>query len=219
MDRDYKLSFTSASLLLNDSIKVADIYYHKRKWPITKEIILKENILQRKKEGTIVRELQEIRHRISALTDKQLDLLLNSNVETQKLILFLGVCKYYQFIQEFTTEVLRQKIILFDNQIYDSDYEKFFAQKSSSSLKLSSISETTKEKIKRVLFTILWQAGIIVSAKLGLVLRVLPITAGLSGALLSLGLFAGLLMCFQILPFIMLPIFDAETPFSIANSF
>jgi len=165
MKIDYKLSFTSASLLLNDSIKVAEIYYHKKNWQATKEIILKENILQRKKEGTIVRELQEIRHRLSALTERQLELLLNSNGETQKLILFLGVCKYYKYIQEFTVEVLRQKLILFDNQIYDSDYEKFFSQKSSSSNKLISISETTREKIKRVLFTILWQAGIINSVK------------------------------------------------------
>lgn len=165
MNKDYKLSFTSASLLVNDSLKVAEIYYDKKKWQVTKEIILRENILQRKKEGTIVRELQEIRHRLRALTKKQLELLLNSNVEMQKLILFLGVCKYYTFIKEFTVEVLRQKIILFDNQIYDSDYEKFFAQKSSISHKLNTISEATKEKIKRVLFTILWQAGIMSSVK------------------------------------------------------
>lgn len=165
MIKDYKLSFTSASLLINDSIKVAEIFSQKKQWPLTKEIILKENILQRKKEGTIIRELQEIRHRLSALTEKQIRLLLNSNVETQKLILFFGVCKYYSYIKEFTVEILRQKLILFDNQIYDSDYEKFFVQKSSSSHKLNSISESTKEKIKRVLFTILWQAGIINSAK------------------------------------------------------
>jgi hypothetical protein len=162
---DYKLSFTSASLLTNDSLKVAKIYYQQKKWPATKTIILKENILQRKKEGTIVRELQEIRHRLSILTERQFELLLNSNIETQKLILFLSVCKYYRFIREFVVEVLRHKIILFNYQIYDSDYEKFFSQKCDTSLKLSSISEKTKEKIKRVLFTILWQAGIIDTVK------------------------------------------------------
>ena len=166
MVKDYKLSFTSASLLANDSIKVAEIYSENNDWPTTKEIILKENILQRKKEGTIVRELQELRHRLNSLTQKQLQLLLDSNPETQKLILFLAVCKYYNYIKEFTVEVLRQKVILFDNQIYDSDYEKFFAQKSNSSYKLNSISEKTREKIKRVLFTILWQAGMINSVKL-----------------------------------------------------
>lgn len=165
MIKDYKLSFTSASLLVNDSIKVAEIFSETNDWPATKEIILKDNVLQRKKEGTIIRELQEIRHRLNTLTKKQLHLLLHSNIETQKLILFLAVCKYYAYIREFTLEVLRHKILLFDNQLYDSDYEKFYAQKSNSSGKLSSISEKTKEKIKRVLFTILWQVGIINSVK------------------------------------------------------
>jgi hypothetical protein len=165
MPLDYKLSFTSASLLTNDSLKVAKIYHQQKKWSATKAIILKENILQRKKEGTIIREFQEIRHRLSVLTDTQMELLLNSNIETQKLILFLSVCKYYRFIREFVVEVLRHKIILFNYQIYDSDYEKFISQKSDTSLKLSSISEKTKEKIKRVLFTILWQAGIINTVK------------------------------------------------------
>jgi hypothetical protein len=169
MTKDYKLSFTSASLLVNDSIKVAEIYSEYNDWPTTKEIILKENILQRKKEGTVVRELQELRHRLNSLTQKELQLLLNSNPETQKLILFLAVCKYYSYIKEFTVEVLRQKLILFDNQIYDSDYVKFFAQKSNSSNKLNLISENTKEKIKRVVFTILWQAGIINSVKLKMI--------------------------------------------------
>jgi len=165
MVEDYKLSFTSASLLVNDSIKVAELYSETNDWANTKEIILKENILQRKKECTIVRELQEIRHRLNTLTKKQLHLLLNSNIETQKLILFLAVCKYYAYIREFTLEVLRQKLILFDSQLYDSDYDKFYAQKSNSSDKLNRISENTQEKIKRVLFTILWQAGIINSVK------------------------------------------------------
>lgn len=165
MKLDYKLSFTSASLLINDSIKVAEIFNEVKDWEKTKETILKQNTLQRKKEGTVIRELQELRHRISSLTSKQLELLLNSDIETQRLIMFLGVCKYYQYIKEFTIEVLRNKILLFDNQIYESDYEKFFAQKSSLSAKLSSISKTTNEKIKRVLFTILWQAGIINNVK------------------------------------------------------
>lgn len=165
MKLDYKLSFTSASLLINDSIKVAEIFNEVKDWKKTKETILKQNILQRKKEGTVIRELQELRHRISTLTSKQLELLLNSDIETQRLILFLSVCKYYQYIKEFTIEVLRHKILLFDNQIYDSDYEKFYEQKSSLSSKLSKISETTNEKIKRVLFTILWQAGIINNVK------------------------------------------------------
>ena len=94
---------------------------------------------------------------------------LNTNPENQRLILFVGICKYYRYIKEFTVEVLRHKYILFNNQIYDSDYEKFFAQKSNSSQKLNSISENTKEKIKRVLFTILWQAGIINSVKLKII--------------------------------------------------
>ena len=76
MKNDYKLSFTSASLLQNETIKVAEIFYQKQDWQITKDIILKENVLQRKKEGTIIRELREMKHRLNELTPVQMEFLL-----------------------------------------------------------------------------------------------------------------------------------------------
>jgi len=60
---------------------------------------------------------------------------------------------------------LRQKYILFDNYLTESDYNRFYEYKAANSQKLSSISDNTKVKIKRVTFTILWQSGLINSVK------------------------------------------------------
>lgn len=161
MSKDYKLSFTSNSLNLEETIRIAEIYAKNRDWELTKEIVLKENILKRKKEQTVVRELREIRHRLNNLTEKQLELLLQANIDSQKLLVLLAVCKTYAFIREFIVEVVRYKFILFQTDIYESDYKAFYDSKAAVHDKLNSIKDSTKEKIRRVLFTILTQADMI----------------------------------------------------------
>lgn len=171
MNSEYKLSFTSASLFLNETIRIAELYWEDKNWNTTKDTLLRENTLQRKKDATTIRQFQEIRHRLKSLTDGQLELLINSGIETQRLLLFLGICKVYSLIREFTVEIVRHKFILFDRSLNDSDYYKFYEYKSASSTKLSSLKEKTKEKVKRVTFTILWQSGIINSTKDRIILQ------------------------------------------------
>lgn len=48
-------------------------------------------------------------YRVTNLTENQLHLLVNADIDTQKLILLLAVAKTYQFIHDFIVEVLRNK--------------------------------------------------------------------------------------------------------------
>lgn len=161
----YRLSFTSNSLNIEESIRIAELFQTHKDWDVVKKIVLSENTLQRKKEATIIREFREIMHRISNLTDKQIELLARVDIDTQKLILLLAVAKTYKFIHDFIVEVIRNKFILFDNMIYESDYDKFYQSKAVIHEKLNKLKESTQEKIKRVLFTILSQSGIINTVK------------------------------------------------------
>lgn len=165
IENKYRLSFTSNSLNIEESVRIAELYYQQQDWEQIKSKVLSENILQRKKESTIDRELREIKHRLSTLTENQLKLLVKSDIDTQKLLLLLAVAKTYQFIYDFIVEVIRNKYVLFDNLIYESDYEKFYHSKTVVHEKLNKLKDSTQVKIKRVLFTILAQAGIINNVK------------------------------------------------------
>lgn len=109
MNLQYKLSFTSNSLNIEESLRITELYSKHRDWNIVKGIVLAENTPQRKKESTIVREFREIMYRVTNLTENQLHLLVNADIDTQKLILLLAVTKTYQFIHDFIIEVLRNK--------------------------------------------------------------------------------------------------------------
>ena len=165
MDKNYKLSFTSNSLHLEETVKIAEAYNKSRDWNIVQEIVINENILQKEKSSTAIREFREIKDRLSCLTDAQLELLMGEDIEMQKHIIFLAICKTYGFIREFVVEVIRHKFTLFQTSIYDSDYDNFYESKAVVYDKLNTIADTTKAKIRQVLFKIISQVGIINSAK------------------------------------------------------
>jgi len=81
------------------------------------------------------------------------------------MVMLLATIKTYQFILEFIVEVIRPKWIQFDDEILDSDYDRFIYEKEELHDELEKLSDKTKAQIKQVLFRILAEAGLIDSAK------------------------------------------------------
>jgi len=77
----------------------------------------------------------------------------------------LSCFKLYQFISDFAIEVIRNKLLLFDFQLINSDYESFYDSKRVAYDNLNTISEATQYKLKQVMFKMFEQAGFIDSVK------------------------------------------------------
>jgi len=77
----------------------------------------------------------------------------------------LSCLKLYKFIYDFATEIMRNKLLLFDFQIINSDYEAFYDSKRIAYENLNAISDSTQYKLKQVMFKMLEQAEFIDSAK------------------------------------------------------
>ena len=120
----YKLSFTAASLRLNEMVKVARTASDMGVSDLRK---LEDSgvVFSSVKSGTSNREFREIRLRLEKLLPEQTDILINGDLESQKHIAFLAVCKHYSFIRDFTIEVLRDKALVFDYTINESDFNSF----------------------------------------------------------------------------------------------
>jgi hypothetical protein len=95
------------------------------------------------------------------LTPAQFNVLLNSDLVTQKQLTLVSVCKSYSFIREFIVEVVREKVLVYDFQITDGDYISFYRRKFDLHEEMDSLTELTEKKIKQVTFKILEQAGLI----------------------------------------------------------
>lgn len=156
--KHFNLGFTAASLRLNDFVTVAR---HIRDGSPIDYI----NLLGAGKATTGSRMIHEYSKRIATLTPLQLSILINGILPLQKQIGFLAICKTYGFIRDFTVEVVREKVLLFQYSLSDGDFISFLRRKTELHPELETITENTIYKLKQVTFKILEQAGIIDSVK------------------------------------------------------
>lgn len=164
--QDYSLSLTAASLMNFETEQVALLYLEHKDWDIVKDLIVDDNILQKGTISTRKREFAEIKKRLTNISDEDLEFMSNCTTDELKLYCLFLCSKTYRLIFEFISEVIREKYLMFDYSIFDSDYVRFIESKMMSSKKLQKMTENTEYKIKQVIFRILEQSTLIDSAKL-----------------------------------------------------
>lgn len=160
----YILSFTAASLRLNEMVKVAKAAYENN----TNDLkMVKESgvVFSSVKTRTSDREFREVRKRLEALTPDQMNILIHGDFVSQKQIAFLAICKRYGFIRDFVVDVIRDKVLIFDYKINTSDFKSFINNRSHVHPELEEYSESTLKKAEQVMYHILEQAGIINNSK------------------------------------------------------
>lgn len=154
----YSFSFTTASLMINGMVLIAQSIKDNTDFNYVE-------ILGNGKSATGKKYYAELTKRLRNLSADQVELLIDGDLPTQKQICFLAVCKTYGFIKDFTIEVLRNKFLVFDYQITDGDYLSFYRGKAQEHEELERLTQQTEDKIKRVIFKIYEQAGIIDNVK------------------------------------------------------
>lgn len=161
----YLLSYTSASLLTNESEITANLYLQIQDWDKVKENIVEDNALQKGAISTRKREFIELKKRLETLTPQQLGFYETAISNDIRYLTILSCFKLYKLIYDFASEIIRTKLLLFDFQILNSDYESFYESKRVAYDNLNTVSEVTQKKLKQVMFKILEQAGFIDSVK------------------------------------------------------
>lgn len=170
-DKIYIFSFTGASALIAETLVIAEEYQRLKDWKAVRKSLMDNNLLNKVKQATFKRELQEIKKRLSLLTPDQLEVLIHGGLDDAKSMILLSLAKTYPFLNDFIVEVLRGKYLLFDKVLTETDYTKFFNTKNLSHSELNEITEKTARKVKQRIFTILEQVGLITFAKNGTILK------------------------------------------------
>lgn len=157
----YRFSFTAGSSQLADFARLAKMVVEAN---YNFDIINRDNIGKQKK-GTNQRHFQEHRIRLGNLTSDEMELLAYGDLNDKKLVTLLALCKSYRFMFDFVVEVIREKALVYDFEIRESDYNSFINRKIYDHPELEGLSESTRDKIKQVLFRILAEVGLVDSAK------------------------------------------------------
>ena len=157
----YNMSFTSGGLFFNESLKVAEVFLEKKDWKTVRDAVLENNIIQTRTESSLKRITREVITRLKLLTDNQLKLLISGYKHEQNFLLWLGICKKHEFIKDFAVEIMREKYLKFDYELIPQDYDIFYNRKSDWHPELEKFTETTKDKLRQVLFRIIREVEIV----------------------------------------------------------
>ena len=165
MEPKYRFSFTAGSLLLNDALKIAEIFLETRDWKKTKDRVVRENPLQRNTLSSQRRVYLEVKNRLKTLSDQEITYLCEAPFEDQKQIVYIALCRYYHFIRNFVLNVLREDYLSLKTVLRDIDYSRFTDDIALEHPEYNKLSDKTREKVQQVLYKILVEMGLLSSGK------------------------------------------------------
>lgn len=155
----YAMSFTTGGLFYAESLSLLDLY--SGDWDDVSRRALEQNTLQSRVVSTAKRVVREIISRLKMFKDEELTLLKEGSSSEQKYLLWLGICRRYRFIAEFASEVVRERYLTLKHDLPAEEFEVFFNTKEEWHTELEKIADSTRNKLRTVLYRMLREADII----------------------------------------------------------
>jgi hypothetical protein len=157
----YGFGFTAASLRPELLSIITERFLQSDSWDKTKERVLSSNELQCRTATSAQRMERELRPRLQTLSRHQLELMIHSGADTRISLAWLAAVKHSSFLFDFAADAIRSKVERHDQILRESDYRRFIEEKTPSHPELVKLSESTSGKVRRVLFAMLREAGIL----------------------------------------------------------
>jgi hypothetical protein len=155
------MSFGTGGLYINESAAIAAMHRPELTWEETAVLAREAGAFPVRKESSAKRTIREIAHRLRCLDEDELWLLVDGLRDDQQALLWLAACRAYRFIGEFAEEVVADRFKAYRTDLSYDDFDAFFARKSETVEKLAKISESTRAKLRAVLFRLMREAGIL----------------------------------------------------------
>ena len=126
-----------------------------------RELNLRENIFSASTPLRAKQIFQTVSGRVLALDADISALFLSSDLATQKLIALVAAMAYDELFFDFVYEVVREKMIMGNDQLTDSDIRVFFKEKQEQDESVARWTDATFVRLARCYKTMLYEAGVI----------------------------------------------------------
>lgn len=160
-ETDYRLSFSTGGLFARESVELAELYEAVGDWSEVKKLAAQRGVGQFQAASSTTRTVRELVTRLSALCDEERSLLLLGSSAEQSALLWLGLCRTYTFIREFAIEVLGERLASYRTSLSYDHFDAFVASKAQWNDALSDLSDSTRKKLRQVLFRYMREAGVL----------------------------------------------------------
>lgn len=130
-----------------------------------KEKSITDNIFQAKSEHSKIKTASTVNMRLDTLDEFLIKKLSHTDIATAKQIIIYSIMKSDKFFFEFMNEIYKDKIILRDLQISQSDINIFISRKREQIPEISKWTEQTMKRLKSQYLTMLQAADFIKKSK------------------------------------------------------
>lgn len=160
-DDRYALSFTTGGLLAREAAVLAPVYVELREWAKVRDAAVEKNLLQARTHSTGVRRVRETVSRLSALSDRELEILADVTASERGHLMWAAACRRYEIIGEFAEEVLRERFLTLKGTVSYEDFDSFYRAKAMWHDELDDVTDLSYKKLRQVLFRIMVEAGLL----------------------------------------------------------
>lgn len=159
---EYRMSFSTGGLFLNESVEVARMHRARGSWEQTLTRAVEEGQTRLPKEASNRRTLREIVNRVSTLSDEERVFLIEDADRTdQQALLWLACCRAYRFMREFALEVIRERYLSYQLDLPLETFDTFFEAKAEWNEGLANLSKSTRMKLRQIMFRMMREAAVI----------------------------------------------------------
>ncbi len=157
----YSAKLTGNTFLFFEMKTVAGLKKHGFSDKEIKDKIITDNLFQYKTGKSTVKRLNAVLKRVNYLDETLLDMFVNSESDTARLISLYAILKSDLLFYEFMEEVILEKYTSRQKNIEEADFKQFFRVKAEQSDIVSTWTENTVKELIRVYKSILKEGGLL----------------------------------------------------------
>ena len=161
MEEKYNAGLMSQSFWFVEFKKIVVLYKNGADYDEIKRQCIEENLFGAINPNREKRMCGYLLTRMRSMDDRLIELFINGDVSTQKLINLITVMNTNRLFFEFVYEVYRNKLIIGDTSIDLKDGNIFFGQKETQNDNLASWNETTKKRLRSLFLNFLIEADLV----------------------------------------------------------
>ena len=157
----YSLSFGTGNAYINQSNLILKKYLENKDWKETEKYIIENNILQTNTFSSVKRVFREISLRLKSLSNEEQEFFIRSNYVDQSILIWISICRTYKFIGDFSSMIISEKFSSYQIELDYNDFNYFYEQQKVFYEELNSLKDSTRKKLRQVIFKIMKDLNIV----------------------------------------------------------
>lgn len=166
--KEYSAGAVKLSFWFLEFKKAVQLFYEGKTKEDIKQLSINDNIFATSTKERAKQISSTVTARIQSLDESFYQLFLNSDATTQKLFNLAAVMASDTLFFDFMYEVIRDKFILGDDKLTDSDIRIFFKRKQEQSDKAAGWTDATFDRLGRCYKAMLYETGLATKKKGGM---------------------------------------------------